>query len=270
MPTLNFDAYPVSYPTIDHVISPYANPDGTTTYTRYNSINENGTVSLSKTVALTGGQLFMNSSLDWMDNFIGNTVSYLSSPLSIGFSQPISSYNWHNWARKIEPRRFDEAKKRYNEARQDVAIRATSAFFNLLICQINIEIAKINLANNDTLYKIAEKRFQFGKIAENELLQIQLGQLNSKNDLENAKISFQLNLLSLRQYLCINDSDDIELIPPIDVHSIQINFQKALAQAKMNRSDVVGFERRISKLKVISNPLKLKATLTLIFTSASA
>jgi outer membrane protein TolC len=141
--------------------------------------------------------------------------------------------------------RFEEAKKRYCEEKEDIAIKATNMFFNLLLAQMNITIAEQNLINNDTLYKIAEKRFQFGKIAENELLQIQLGQLNSDNELEQARINFEVQLLSFKSFLGIKNFDKLLLIPPVKVYDIEVNVQKAIAEAKANRSDAIAFERSL-------------------------
>jgi outer membrane protein len=57
---------------------------------------------------------------------------------------------------------------------------ATRFFFDLLLEQINLEIALKNQANNDTIYKIAQGRYNLGKIAEDELLQLELTLMNCR------------------------------------------------------------------------------------------
>jgi len=104
----------------------------------------------------------------------GNQVSYLSTPINIGFTQPIFAFNPYRWERQIEPLRFEEARKRYIEDLETISLRANNLFFDLLLAQINIEINTLNLANNDTLYEISKGRFSLGRIAENELLQMEL------------------------------------------------------------------------------------------------
>ena len=246
LPVLALDA---TLPSLNRSIQKYPLSDGTDTYVKKNYIDDWMNLTLKKTVGTTGGQLFMNSYLQRSDNFVNDKSAYLTSPIVIGFSQPLSSYNYHNWAKKIEPLKFEEAKKRYCEETEDIAIKATNMFFNLLLAQMNISIAEQNLSNNDTLYKIAEKRFEFGKIAENELLQIQLGQLNSNNELEQAKINFEVQLLSFKSFLGIKDFDKVELIAPVEVYDIEVNVQKALAEAKLNRSDAIAFERSLLEAK---------------------
>src|SRR5690606_21506975 len=139
-----------------------------------------GTLSLSQTVGLTGGQLFVSSGLQRIDLIRedGNSVSFLSTPINIGFRQPIFGFNRFKWERQVEPLRFEEARKQYVENLENISVRATQYFFDLLLAQINMEINSINLESNDTLYRIAQGRFSLGHIAENELLQMELNVLN--------------------------------------------------------------------------------------------
>ena len=53
---------------------------------------------------------------------------------------------------------------------EQICINTTRLFFNLMVSQIEMNIAELNLANNDTILKIARGRFELGKIAENELV----------------------------------------------------------------------------------------------------
>ena len=82
--------------------------------------------------------------------------------------------------RKIEPIRYEEAK---NSSSQDWRIfrNARPTIFDLVLAQINTEISRINYQNNDTLYKIAQGRYNIGTIARDELLQMELTFLNSQN-----------------------------------------------------------------------------------------
>ena len=43
-------------------------------------------------------------------------------------------------------------------------------FFSLALAQINKQIAEMNYSNADTLFRIAQGRYQLGTIAEDELL----------------------------------------------------------------------------------------------------
>jgi outer membrane protein TolC len=69
------------------------------------------------------------------------------------------------------------------------------------MAQNMMEIQQKNLANNDTLYKIAVGRYNLGKIAENELLQMELSVMNAKTNLAQAQLDVELRQLELKTFL---------------------------------------------------------------------
>lgn len=214
-------------------------------------------MSLTKNIGLTGGQVFINSELQRIDLFEDSTVtSYLTTPLNIGFRQPLFAHNELKWDKKIEPLKYREAKRNYLENMEDVAITATNYFFDLLLAQINLKIARINQANNDTLYKIAKGRYNIGTIAENELLQLELSLLNANAQLEQAKLEMEMKLFDLKSYLRIKEDIDIELIPPAQTYNIEVKVDKAIAEAYNNRADALAFERRMLEARSNVNRAK--------------
>ena len=172
----------------------------------------------------TGGTIFLNSDLQRIDIF-GNpkTISYLSTPISVGIMQPIFGFNALKWDKRIEPLRYDEAKRMLNEEMEGVGIRATELFFNLLMAQMNYIIQEKNVANNDTLYKISKGRYNLGKIAENDLLQMELNSMNASNNLAQAELDVQLRTLELRTFLNLKGDENITLIEPGDLPGIFID-----------------------------------------------
>jgi outer membrane protein len=243
LPGLRLDA---TLPNLFRNISAVTLPDGTDVFVRRSQASSSANLSLSQRIGPTGGQIFMSTGLERIDLIRndGNITSYLSNPINIGFRQPIFSYNPFKWERKIEPLRFQEARKRYIEDLESISLRANNLFFDLLLAQINIEINNLNLSNNDTLYQISKGRFSLGRIAENELLQMELNVLNSEAQLEQSKIDYEAALFRFRSYLGIENVENISLVVPQDRHQMIINVEEALVQARENRSDILAFERR--------------------------
>ena len=72
-------------------------------------------LSLQQDFAPTGGTLFFGSGLSRLDLFatggVPASTSYLSNPLSLGFSQPLFQYNDMKWRKKIEPIIYKESEK---------------------------------------------------------------------------------------------------------------------------------------------------------------
>lgn len=242
LPGLRLDA---TLPNLFRNISAITLPDGTDVFIRRSQSSSSGNLSLNQRVGFSGGQIFMSTGLERIDLLRenGNTTSYLSTPINIGFIQPIFGYNAFKWERKTEPLRFQEARKRYIEDLETISLRANNLFFDLLLAQINIEINTLNLQNNDTLYQIAKGRFSLGRIAENELLQMELNVLNSEAQLEQSRIDYEAALFRFRSYLGLENIENVTLAIPQDKHNLIVNVEEALAQARQNRSDIIAFER---------------------------
>lgn len=244
LPNLRLDA---TIPNLNRSISPITLPDGSDIFIRRSLATSSANLSLNQTIGLTGGQLFVRSGLQRID-LIGdqdNKVSYLATPVNIGYSQPIFSYNLHKWERRIEPIRYKEARKQYIESLEEISIRATNIFFDLLLAQINKDINEVTLSSNDTLYQIAKGRYELGRIAENDLLQMELNVLNSEAILEQSYIDYEAALFRFRSFLGLDETRSLELLPPDEPHNIRVDVGVALAEARKNRADMLTRERQI-------------------------
>jgi len=243
LPHVSFDA---TLPNLNRSISAITLPDGSDVFMRRNLATSSSSVSINQTIGLTGGEIFINSGLERIDLIKDEEIetSYLSTPVNIGFRQPIFAYNPYRWERKIEPIRYREARQSYIEELENISINATNLFFDLLMAQINVEINKVNLNNNDTLYQIAKGRYSLGRIAENELLQMELNYLNSLTELEESEINYEAALFRLRSYLGLESDEEITLIPPANIPELNIEPHLALEQAEANRSDMLAYERQ--------------------------
>lgn len=222
-------------------------PDGSDDFVERSLMNSSVEVSLMQNIAPTGGSIFMSSGLQRIDNFNAeqNPLTYLSTPVSIGFRQPIKAHNSFRWEKKIEPLKYEEAQKTYIDAMESVSQRAVNNFFNLILAQVNLQIALTNFANNDTLYRIAQGRYNIGTIAENEVLQMELALLNAGTALNEAKIQLEINKYRLRSFLGFNETVDIELITPREIPEFEVDVVKALQEAKHNSPDIISLQRQL-------------------------
>jgi len=244
LPHLRLDA---TLPNLNRSISPITLPDGSDAFVRRSLASSSGTLSLSQNIGLTGGQLFVTSGLQRIDLIRDDNtlVSYLATPVNIGLRQPIFAHNPYRWQQQIEPLRYKEAQKTYTENLEDIAIRATQNFFDLLIAQINLEINLQTLSTNDTLFQIARARFDLGRITESDLLQMELNVLNAKATLEQTRIDHEAAMFRFRSFLGLGVEETISLIAPEIIPQIHIELSTALAQARKNRSDLVAFQRQV-------------------------
>lgn len=218
------------------------------TFSEENRMQNNVSLNVYQNIGFTGGQIFVNSELQRIDQFNLDTSSYRSTPVNIGIRQPILGFNSIKWEKKIEPLKYEEAKREYLESIEDVSLRAVDLFFNLILAQRNLEISQMNYSNADTLYKIAEGRYNIGTIAENELLQMELNFLNSGLALNEARLDVELKQMELRSFLGFNDKVSIRLREPQEIKDIKLIYEQVLDKAIANNPEFLSFERQMIEL----------------------
>jgi len=209
-----------------------------------NALYINGGVSLSQNVPYTGGTLSLYSNLDRIELFgLNDNISYSVVPFSLGYNQNSLFYNAYKWDKKIEPLIYEESKRNFVENMEQISLTTCRRYFSLLKAQIQLKSAEQNLSNQDTLLQISQGRFKIGKIAENELLQMELTMLNSKNEVTTNTIALKKSSQDLARYLELN-TEHIELGIPEELSLFEIDVKKALEEAQSNRKAVIEFRRK--------------------------
>jgi outer membrane protein TolC len=233
-------------PSLNNATESVIQPDGTEEFVKRSNMKTSLDLQMSQNIWLTGGRIFMSSQVQRNDNFGQEPpTTYLSYPVTIGFMQPINGYNEFKWDRKIEPLKYEAAKLTYLNTMERVSQQSVRYFFDLALAQINLEVSQKNMANSDTLYQIATGRYQLGTIAENDLLQMELSRLNSETALNEATIDLELRKSRLRSFLGFNERVSLKLILPKEVPNIQMDYDRALSEAKANNPEIMNFERQL-------------------------
>ncbi|MDQ6481963.1 TolC family protein [Dyadobacter sp. LHD-138] len=220
-------------------------PDGTVSFKSVSNNNSTVNLLLNQSVALTGGTIYMQQQMQRFDDFAGNKTSYNGIPFEFGIDQPLFRFNKMKWDRKIEPLKFQEGNQKYIGDLEQVALAATGLYFDLLVAQVNLQIADKNRSNSDTLYKIAGHKLELGKISQNDLLQLQMGLLTAQKDLASANQSAAVASLKLKMFLSSRDERALELEVPQELDEFTIDPQRALDEAFANRADAITFARRL-------------------------
>ncbi|MCD6332758.1 MAG: TolC family protein [Bacteroidales bacterium] len=223
----------------------YENGQWIEKYAETKRLNSSLSFSINQNVPFTGGRIFVNSELGRLDLLTGDPASLMSTPISIGFSQPLFSYNEFKWEKKIEPLKYEEAKKNYIEAMENVNLRAVQYFYDLLAAQMEVTKQEYNLANNDTLYKIAQGRYELGMIDKGELLQMEINQLTSADALTKSRLNLEVKKSNIRTFLGFNDKIDLELSATMDIPNLEIDVDQAMQHARENNPQMLSMERQI-------------------------
>jgi outer membrane protein TolC len=241
-PTLSLDG---TLPSLNRSIQPITQPDGSDAFVNRSLASSSAGVSLMQRLQWTGGQVFIGSDLERIDLFSDPaSTSYLVNPITIGIRQPLFQFNPYKWENDLAPLQYEEAKKRYLENLEQVSINAVQQFFDLYLANINVEIARQNVDNTDTLMNVTRGRYNLGKIGENDLLQMELQLYNARSALAQARLDVRITSFRLKRYLRLSENVELRIIPPTETPQVEVDLQVALDQARMNRSEQVGFERQ--------------------------
>ena len=218
--------------------------DGSIAFQQREQTTADANLSLSQPIYFTGGSLSVNSSLNRYNDFLYDLESYNSTIVNVRLDQPIFKMNALRWDRKTEPLRYEESRRAYVEEMEDISREATDRYFSVLDAQINLQIAEFNLANNDTIYKIEQGRYNIGTTTKDKLLQAELQLLRSRQDVTSAKISLQNAQLDLRSFIGLKEADNYILEMPENIPLLVISSQDAVQRARENRADFIAFRRR--------------------------
>ncbi len=220
-------------------------------YVEKNTNSLLGQLSLSQNVGFTGGSISLESDLRRFDVLgADGSTQYITSPVSINYNQPLFRFNELKWQKQIEPLRYEEAKKAYIEAVEEVHLNAVRRFFQLALAQINVEIANMNYANADTLYQLAQGRYNLGTIAENDMLQMELSFLNAETSRNEARNNLNDMRQRLSSFLGYTENVDIELIIPNEIPTFEVNGEEVLNLALDNNPEIISLQVQLLEARM--------------------
>lgn len=226
-------------------------------YRTSNTLSNLAALSLSQNIGFTGGSIALQSDLTLFNDLENEKRQYITTPLSIGLTQPLFRYNPLKWQKKTEPLKYEAAKKTFLSNIEMVHQQAVMNFFSLATAQINKQIAEMNYSNADTLWRIAKGRYDLGTIAEDELLQMQLSWLNAETARKEAEMNLRDREIRLRSFLGFNENVRLELILPSEIPSLQVSSQEVFDLAMQNNPEMIN--QQLTILTAQSNVAQAKA-----------
>ena len=237
LPSLSLSTNPIDFNR--SVESDYLGKD----FEEVNRLTSSGELIVRQNFTPTGGVFTIRSSLQRLENMGKSETNLVSSPILVGFQQSLNGYNSFRWQSRIEPLKFEQAKKTYLQSLENVAISAIDQFFNVVTAEIGKLIAETNYSNADTLYRIGRGRFEIGTVTQDELLDLELGLLNAEISRAESEIQLRQSNTYLNSFLGIPDDIVINCIVPFEIPSLKIDIDKALAYALENNPDILEYER---------------------------
>ena len=246
-PQLTFDAGS----NLNRSINSITLPDGKEAFVDRAFITTRSGITLRQSIPSTGGRIFAGTQIERIDLFGDNKgKSFLSAPFFVGFDQPIFQFNQSKWLKKIESLDYEESKKKFVEEKELIAYDVVNLYFSVYIAQLNLQEARRQKTYADSLYSISQGRFEVGRIAETDLLQIELRSKNAEAEEATQLLNYQTANEELRNFLGMSGAVTFNLLDPPILPNYTIAADQALELAKRYRSLTTSFLRQITEAEM--------------------
>lgn len=243
-PQIRFNA---DLPGYQRRINQVVQPDGSFQFIPVRQAYSNASLSLSQVIPATGGSISIESKINRGDIFdTENSTFYQTNPLQINLFQPLFRFNSQKFNWKQDKLRLELANRQQIEQIEALNAEIISRYFDLYIAQLQLLNATLNETMNDTIYRIAKGRFGVGKIAESELLQVELSYTNARNSVEQQTLQVELARRQLERYTGKLDNS-IMLLAPLQLPVNVPDPEKSKQEALKNRSDLIANEINVNQ-----------------------
>lgn len=233
LPSLTLNTNPVQF--YRDITKRYDYDQNIDVYREQQTISSSMNLAIKQNFDLTGGTFFIDSELGYMYNFGDNKYSQFNTiPVRIGYEQSLIGYNAFRWEKKIEPLKYERAKKELIYNLEATSEKTTNYFFELAMCQAEFDLAKKNLVTTDTLYRIGVERHKIAAISQADLLTLELDKINAQNTFQNAEIALRRAMFSLASFLGYDKNSLLKLVIPGKPTAVDLSVEKALQLAREN------------------------------------
>ncbi|MGN6436348.1 MAG: TolC family protein [Agriterribacter sp.] len=239
-------------PSYDRSLVNVTQPDGSYKVQSVRRSILSSNLTLNQNIFWTGGTFYMSTGANLFTNR-GNMLDqrqWQTSPFLLGISQPLTLFNSVKWNYEQEKIRMKQATKQQIESYEDMSVQITQAYFDLYVAKMMLNNARQNMVVNDTLYKISTGRFNVGKIAENELLQVELQLMNARNAVTQGEVNVIMYTKTLSNLLGLDGAVEFDLIPVTSAPIFAVNRTQAVAEATKNRSEILDYELQENSAKM--------------------
>lgn len=226
-------------PGLNRQINSITQPNGSILFVPTSQALSNVNFIANQPIPVLGGNFWIGSNLGRIDLFNDSSVYWNASPFFMGISIPLGSFNPNKWNWKNSKLNYAKSHSDYAESIEQLSIDITNAYFDYYIATIQYANAETNVSINDSIYKISEGRYNVGKIAENELLQVELSKVNAQQSVARLLVQKEIAEQRLKLLVGLNDNEKIELDTLPTIKKMSIDIDKAISEAKENSSFII-------------------------------
>lgn len=246
-----------SGPTLNRNIRPILQPDGSEVFKKQDKMSTDVALWVTQNVPFTGGDIYMKTQLSRLDMFSSNSVDWQTTPLVVGYRQNLFGYNDLKWQKRLEPLRYEKAKKEYIQNLEDISQDAVGYFYALAAAQTDYQVANENYDNAENNFRFGEGRYNVGTITEDEMMQLEIALLTQQTNVIKYRMDMEDWMRSLRNFLGITDDSDIVLTLNDEVPFYRVDEEATYEMALENNAKVIGF--KVDDLQAQSDVARAKS-----------
>jgi len=166
------------------------------------------------------------------------------STLSLGASQHLYQGGklWHG--RRAAQQRFGSEKSRHFRTVQDILFRVAAQYYEVLLAERSISVAKEQITRTNRQLELAESRFEVGLVNQTDVLRAQVQVANAQEQLERARNQRDVAMENLSLELGMQQMPQ-KIAPPEDLTFSEQPMPELYAKATSNRRDLAELEKRL-------------------------
>lgn len=211
-------------------------------YTNEN-FQSNATFTVSQPILPTDGTISLINDFGWRNSSSTTTDGVTDSKvfynnLYLNLNQPLFTYNRLKLQLKQLELSLENANISYAMQRLNLEKNVTQYFYNVYMAQMNLNIAREELANTQKSYDIIVNKVDAGLAAKEELYQAELNLSTSKSTVQNDDVSFENAKDQLKLYLGMDLNEDIMILADVSANPVKVDLDLATKNGLDSRMEL--------------------------------
>jgi outer membrane protein len=206
------------------------------------SFASNATFRVEQPILFSDGTISLINRFGWQkSNSSASTTGpseRFTNNLYLNLNQPLFTYNRLKLQLKELELSFENANISYAMQRLNLERLVTQYFYNVYMSQMNLTIAREELANTQKSYEIIKNKVDAGLAAKEELYQAELNLSTSNSSLQNSQVNFENAKDQLKINLGLDLFEDILVMTNVEASPVKVDLQKALDNGLKSRMEL--------------------------------
>jgi outer membrane protein len=235
---ISLSVAPLSYSKSSNFESSYSD------WYTYESLNSSSTFQVSQPVLLTNTTVSLVNTFGWQNtnsDYYGTLSSDKSfvNEVCLKLEQPLFTYNSQKVNLKELELNFENAEIEYKLERLSLEQQVTSLFYDVYMAQLQLDIAREELANTQMSRTTIADKVEEGLAATIELYQADLNLSTAKSTVKNREVTLENAKATFRQFIGMDLATPVTVTASIGtIDTLNINMQEAIGYGLKSRMEL--------------------------------